>query len=649
MANSKIKQILVGTTTYDIEDTGAAHLSTSNTFTGNNVFQSNTNSFVGSTNEFRGGTTQFLTSATEDYDPWASVSNSGIMCKTTGGTTYYKYGIIEHNGNEIGLPSKAGSIALTDDIDVTAAGNNTFTGINIFHKEETATSGDKTISEAKIDPGPTAPLILLETKTVAPDGLTITGNATIRTDSIVFSENGTGYTTSMTRDGFKVDQAGVYTDYHNGSIIHTTAGPSYAKQTLRFPDKSGTIAVTSDIPEAKLNENIIKNPDKTYLVWKGNQFPNSTDAIFKAPAGGTIDWGDGNVETFGTASTVVNTHNYTDGIDYHLISLSNYTLVGESAFHNCNGLTSVIIVNGVKSIGYNAFKGCDGLTNVIIPGSVTSIAKYAFQNCSGLTSVTIPDSVTIIDNRAFFGCNKLKTIRISAINPPALGHNVFETSLEKIIVPKSAINTYKSAAGWSTYANKIVYEVDSTDISDTSNFAKLSGNNTFTGTNTFSSGYLQVGNDSTNITLYDNGIESGGIRLLFNSPSSGTFNYKFPCKKTVDEAPVNIVTENEDNTFTGTNTFRSGNTYFMTAAAAEHDPYVRADAPGIWCYAGYNSDPTVDAFTSYHNGRIVYKSDAGTSPYTLLLPSKGGTIALTRDIPIKTATLSGTTLRITLS
>lgn len=38
MANSKIKQILVGTTTYDIEDAGAAHLSAANTFTGNNTF-----------------------------------------------------------------------------------------------------------------------------------------------------------------------------------------------------------------------------------------------------------------------------------------------------------------------------------------------------------------------------------------------------------------------------------------------------------------------------------------------------------------------------------------------------------------------------------------------------------------------------------
>ena len=42
--------------------------------------------------------------------------------------------------------------------------------------------------------------------------------------------------------------------------------------------------------------------------------------------------------------------------------------------------------------------------------------------------------------------------------------NAFETSIEKIIVPKSAINAYKTAEGWSVYADKIVYEVDSSDL-----------------------------------------------------------------------------------------------------------------------------------------------------------------------------------------
>ena len=273
----------------------------------------------------------------------------------------------------------------------------------------------------------------------------------------------------------------------------------------------------ADILEAKLNENIIKDPSKTYLVWKGNQFPNSTNATFKAPAGCTIDWGDGVVETFSTASTTVNTHTYTDGIEYHLISLSNYTVVdsaafmicssltsiaignsvtsigseafsfcsgltsvtigngvtsiGSSAFSHCSGLTSVTIPNSVTSIGAGAFSYCSGLTSITIPDSVTSIGDSTFSSCSGLTSVTIPDSVTSIEAFAFWECSKLKTIKVLPTTPPTLGSNEFDTSIEKIIVPKLLINAYKSAAGWSIYADKIVYEVDSSDLDAAKSYA----------------------------------------------------------------------------------------------------------------------------------------------------------------------------------
>ena len=333
----------------------------------------------------------------------------------------------------------------------------------------------------------------------------------------------------------------------------------------------------------EVNERVIKDPSKTYLVWEGNRFPNNLTAGFKAPAGCVIDWGDGNVETFKDASTQVNTHTYTDSIKYHLISLSDYTLVngyafstcsgltsivigngvtsigihafstcsgltsivigngvtsiGDKAFYDCSGLTSIVIGNGVTSIGSYAFYACSGLTSVTIPDSVTSIGsyafcgcsglisvmigngvinigKYAFYGCSGLTSVTIPDSVTSIGNgafsgcsgltsvtipdsvtsirgyafygcsgltsvtipdsvksmgdRVFYGCSGLKTIKILATEPPTIVSSVFAgTSIEKIIVPKSAIDTYKSAAIWLTYADKIVYEIDSSEYENT--------------------------------------------------------------------------------------------------------------------------------------------------------------------------------------
>lgn len=54
------------------------------------------------------------------------------------------------------------------------------------------------------------------------------------------------------------------------------------------------------------------------------------------------------------------------------------TSIGEYAFWNCNGLTSVTISKGVTSIGDSAFGNCGGLTTVSIPSSVTSIGESTF-------------------------------------------------------------------------------------------------------------------------------------------------------------------------------------------------------------------------------------------------------------------------------
>ena len=123
------------------------------------------------------------------------------------------------------------------------------------------------------------------------------------------------------------------------------------------------------------------------------------------------------------------------------------TEIGDDAFYDCTGLTSVTIPSSVKRIEYDAFEGCTGLTSVTIPSSVTEIGDSAFAGCTGLKSVTIPNSVTEIGNIAFFGCTSLKSVTIPS-SVTEIGIDAFGgcTGLKSITVDKNNKN-YTSVEG----------------------------------------------------------------------------------------------------------------------------------------------------------------------------------------------------------
>lgn len=72
----------------------------------------------------------------------------------------------------------------------------------------------------------------------------------------------------------------------------------------------------------------------------------------------------------------------------------------------------LVIPNSVTSIGDWGFSECRNFTSITIPNCVTSIGKWAFYNCNGLSSITIPNSVTSIGHGAFTNCSNLTSVTI---------------------------------------------------------------------------------------------------------------------------------------------------------------------------------------------------------------------------------------------
>ena len=157
------------------------------------------------------------------------------------------------------------------------------------------------------------------------------------------------------------------------------------------------------------------------------------------------------------ALTILETVTYpeTDGTKYTVAG------IGNRAFMNCSGITSVSVPETVTTIGNESFRGCSNLTTINIPNLVTYIdggafngcyklstitlsenleyiGGWAFYGCSSLTNITIPNSVTKIGATAFYGCSALTSITIPE-GVTNIGKDVFNgcSSLMSVTIPNS--------------------------------------------------------------------------------------------------------------------------------------------------------------------------------------------------------------------
>ena len=151
----------------------------------------------------------------------------------------------------------------------------------------------------------------------------------------------------------------------------------------------------------------------------------------------------------------------------HLIFPESNNIVGYRNFIRCRSLTDVYIHDNVSCIESYAFNQCVNISNLYIGNNVQSIYPSSFLGCSSLSEVTIPESVQEIGNSAFRSCSNLKSVYCRPLTPPEafdwsdsdeFEWRTFEDIATDavIYVPAESVDLYKSASGWSDYADIIV-------------------------------------------------------------------------------------------------------------------------------------------------------------------------------------------------
>lgn len=132
---------------------------------------------------------------------------------------------------------------------------------------------------------------------------------------------------------------------------------------------------------------------------------------------------------------------------------STVTELPANAFIGCTSLTTLDLSNvaAFNSEG-SQFSQCTGVTSIIFNNQLTSIPPK-FMSYAGNVTFTIPASVTSIGAEAF---NRTSTtITCLGTTPPSLPNGYTLGSVVAIYVPASAVETYKTATNWDSYAAKI--------------------------------------------------------------------------------------------------------------------------------------------------------------------------------------------------
>ena len=154
------------------------------------------------------------------------------------------------------------------------------------------------------------------------------------------------------------------------------------------------------------------------------------------------------------------------------VDLKNVEKIESSAFQGCTSLAGVNFSAGkIKSIGDNAFANCTGITSLSLPASLESIGNSSFQKNSTLKTIEFAkgSNLASIGDNAFNNCSALSNIKAEGASNtlPAklatIGKNAFQndTSLQKITLNKVMLSIPEGMFNGCTSLSSVVFPAGS--------------------------------------------------------------------------------------------------------------------------------------------------------------------------------------------
>ena len=162
---------------------------------------------------------------------------------------------------------------------------------------------------------------------------------------------------------------------------------------------------------------------------------------------------------------------------------------------------------------------------------VRGIGEYAFENCSGLTSIEIPNTMRSISSSAFKGCSGLSSVTSLNETPPTVGtysSYIFDTNTfnnATLYVPKGCKSKYQSATGWSHFQKIEEIGGSGPDVVEPTGITVSPSSNTIGVGETFYASYtLTPSNAETSVTWYsdDTSIATVSSSGLVKGIKAGT-------------------------------------------------------------------------------------------------------------------------------